>query len=133
MERRGDIHTKAAASSKTKGAATQEKLKKQIVDLRKRVRQTQKDADVAEKAAEDAQREGEAVAMETKQLQADHEMTLDHVTDLHADVAAKRQQRQQNLELITYNQQLHKHMTNALVKKKVGVCADGCGWRWIWM
>eukprot|EP00041_Stephanoeca_diplocostata_P038051 m.1472829 g.1472829 ORF g.1472829 m.1472829 type:complete len:924 (+) comp25150_c0_seq1:62-2833(+) len=119
VERRGDIHTKATASSKTKGAATQEKLKKQIVDLRKRVRQTQKDADGAEKAAVDTEREADETATATKQLQADHEMITDHVTDLTADVAAKRTQRQLNLERITYHQQLHKHITNALVKKKV--------------
>lgn len=119
VERRGDIQVKAKASLNSKNNASVSKLKKQIVDLRKRVKQSHKDAEVAEDNMAIADEQIEELRLINESARRELQDTLDAVEDLKRDIAKQRRQRNVNLDEITRDQQLYRHLLNVQTKKKV--------------
>ena len=91
----------------------------QVVDLKKRVRQTQNDATAAENAAAECQRETEELRAACETARGELQDALDEAEDCKREVARLKRERNTNLDAITREQQLYKHLSNARAKAKV--------------
>eukprot|EP00038_Savillea_parva_P031108 m.82876 g.82876 ORF g.82876 m.82876 type:complete len:927 (+) comp9501_c0_seq1:89-2869(+) len=119
VDRRGEIEIRSRASLQNKSNATVSKLKKQILDLRKRVNQTQRDAQRAEEQANTTELETDELRKACEDARREHQETQDAIVDAEHKVAVARRQRHISQEAITRDQQLYKHLSHARSRSKV--------------
>jgi chromosome segregation ATPase len=118
VDRRGDIHTKSQAASKTKGSANHNMVKKEIIDLQKRIKRSTKDADHAEANVDAAAEEIETLQSYVEQERAEVQHFEDELQDLSVELDVKSRERTQNRDRIMEDQYLYKHLSAAKEKKK---------------
>jgi len=118
VDRRGDIHTKSQAASKTKGSANHNMVKREIIDLQKRIKRSCKDADHAEANVDSCCEEIETLRSYVEQERAEVQHFEDELQDLSVERDVKSRERTQNRDRIMEDQYLYKHLSAAKEKKK---------------
>lgn len=119
VERRGEIDLRATAAKNNKNNTTVSKVKKQVVDLRKRVKQTQADAAAAEKQAVEIEEEVIELRARTEDARRELQEAFDAVEDAKREVARQKRQRNGNLAEIAREQGLYRHLNTLKQKARV--------------
>eukprot|EP00040_Diaphanoeca_grandis_P027316 m.155143 g.155143 ORF g.155143 m.155143 type:complete len:918 (+) comp30925_c0_seq1:199-2952(+) len=118
VEQRGTIHSKAQASSKTRGAANHNAIKKEIIGLKKRITQSKKDA---EEAAANLEHVSTAVVesdMKIRQSVEQLSQMKEEAADLLERTAEMKFHRIKNLDQIVFHQNMYKHLNTVQTKQK---------------